>query len=122
MVLPTNTGAEAVETAIKLSRKWGYLKKGIPENKAIVIACRNNFHGRTLAVISMSTDPEARREFGPFLPCVGPVCPSTKRTVDYNSIKDLEDALVAHGKHVAAFIVEPIQGEAGQVKINSSHH
>ena len=78
-----NTGAEAVETAMKLARKWGYLKvgqsisklnvqKGIPENEAIILACTQNFHGRTLGVISMSTDPESRRGFGPFLPKVGP--------------------------------------------------
>lgn len=113
MVLPMNTGAEAVETGIKLARKWGYLKKGIPKNKAIVVSCRNNFHGRTTTIISMSTDPDAREDFGPYMPCVGPVCPATGRSVDYNSIKDLEDAFEAHGPHIAAFLVEPIQGEAG---------
>ncbi|RIA83317.1 ornithine aminotransferase [Glomus cerebriforme] len=113
MVLPMNTGAEAVETAIKLARKWGYIKKGIPENRAIVLSCKNNFHGRTMTIISMSTDPDSRVGFGPYMPCVGPVCPSTGRIIDYNSIKDLEDALEAHGPHVAAFLVEPIQGEAG---------
>nr|ADI24232.1 ornithine aminotransferase [Rhizophagus intraradices] len=113
MVLPMNTGAEAVETGIKLARKWGYLKKGIPKNKAIVVSCRNNFHGRTTTIISMSTDSDAREGFGPYMPCVGPVCPATGRSVDYNSIKDLEDAFEAHGPHIAAFLVEPIQGEAG---------
>jgi ornithine--oxo-acid transaminase len=113
MVLPMNTGAEAVETGIKLARKWGYLKKGIPKNKAIVVSCNNNFHGRTTTIISMSTDPDAREDFGPYMPCVGPVCPATGRSVDYNSIKDLEDAFEAHGPHIAAFLVEPIQGEAG---------
>ena len=113
MVLPMNTGAEAVETSIKLARKWGYLKKGIPDGEAIVISCKNNFHGRTMGVISMSTDPDARLGFGPYLPRVGPVCPATGRIVDYNSIKDLEDALEAHGPQIAAFLVEPIQGEAG---------
>ena len=113
MVLPMNTGTEAVETSLKLARKWGYLKKKIPENKAIIISCRNNFHGRTLAVISMSTEPESRKDFGPYMPHVGTVCPGTGRSVNYNSIKDLEDALEAHGPHVAAFLVEPIQGEAG---------
>jgi ornithine--oxo-acid transaminase len=113
MVLPMNTGAEAVETAIKLARKWGYIKKKIPENKAIIIACRNNFHGRTTTVISMSTDPDAREGFGPYMPRVGPVCPVTGRIIDYNSIKDLDDVLEAHGSHIAAFLVEPIQGEAG---------
>jgi len=113
MVLPMNTGSEAVETSLKLARKWGYLKKKIPENKAIIISCSNNFHGRTLAVISMSTDPDARKDFGPYTSNLGTTCPSTGRTVNYNSIKDLEDALEAHGSHVAAFLVEPIQGEAG---------
>ncbi|KAG0332146.1 ornithine aminotransferase, partial [Podila horticola] len=67
-VLPMNTGAEAVETAIKLSRKWGYMKKGIPENQAVVLSCTENFHGRTVGIISMSTDPDARIGFGPYLP------------------------------------------------------
>ncbi|KAI3648394.1 hypothetical protein MP228_006248 [Amoeboaphelidium protococcarum] len=113
MVLPMNTGAEAVETAVKLARKWGYLKKGIPEGKAIVFSCEGNFHGRTLGVISMSTDPDCRRDFGPFVPSVGSVCPSTQKQIRYNSAEDLEAALEVHGKHVAAFLVEPIQGEAG---------
>ncbi|KAI3632108.1 hypothetical protein MIR68_009944 [Amoeboaphelidium protococcarum] len=113
MVLPMNTGAEAVETAVKLARKWGYLKKGIPEGKAIVFSCEGNFHGRTLGVISMSTDPDCRRDFGPFVPSVGSVCPSTQKQIRYNSAEDLEAALETHGKHVAAFLVEPIQGEAG---------
>jgi len=113
MVLPMNTGSEAVETSLKLARKWGYLKKKIPENKAIIISCSNNFHGRTLAVISMSTDPDARKDFGPYTSNLGTTCPNNGRTVNYNSIKDLEDALEAHGPHVAAFLVEPIQGEAG---------
>src|SRR5438067_1210637 len=98
MVLPTNTGVEAVETGIKLARKWGYLKKGIPGNKAIILSCTNNFHGRTTTAISISTDPEARNDFGPFMPLVGPVCPATGKKVEYNSVKNLEDALEAHGK------------------------
>ncbi|CAG8677027.1 10879_t:CDS:2 [Funneliformis mosseae] len=113
MVLPMNTGAEAVETGIKLARKWGYLKKGIPKDKAIIISCRNNFHGRTMAAISMSTDPDSRGGFGPYVPSIGPTCPITSKGVDYNSIEDLKNALEAHGPHVAAFLVEPIQGEAG---------
>ncbi|KAI7898873.1 ornithine-oxo-acid transaminase [Cokeromyces recurvatus] len=111
MVLPMNTGAEAVETAIKLARKWGYEKKGIPENKAIVLSCENNFHGRTVGVISMSTDPESYGGFGPYLPLVGPVIEDT--TIRYNNIDDLEKVLNKVGDHVAAFLVEPIQGEAG---------
>jgi ornithine--oxo-acid transaminase len=113
MVLPMNTGAEAVETAIKLARKWGYMKKKIPTNQAIVLSCANNFHGRTIGVISMSTDPDSTGGFGPFLPNVGSVCPASKKVLEYNSIPALEAALNAHGKNVAAFLVEPIQGEAG---------
>ncbi|CAG8507687.1 13081_t:CDS:2 [Ambispora leptoticha] len=113
MVLPMNTGVEAVETGIKLARKWGYEKKGIEANKAIVLAATNNFHGRTIGVISMSSDPSARDGFGPYLPNVGPVCPKTGDVVRHNNLKDLENALNAHGPNVAAFLVEPIQGEAG---------
>ncbi|KAK9764551.1 ornithine aminotransferase [Basidiobolus ranarum] len=113
MVLPMNTGAEAVETAIKLARKWGYQRKGIPENQAYILSCTNNFHGRTVGVISMSTDEDARNDFGPYLPNVGPYCPKTKKELKFNCYEDLESALEKHGKNVAAFLVEPIQGEAG---------
>ncbi|CAO3614459.1 unnamed protein product [Mucor fragilis] len=113
MVLPMNTGAEAVETAIKLGRRWGYVKKGIPENKAIVLSCENNFHGRTVGVISMSTDPDSYAGFGPYLPLVGPVVPEAKTTIRYNNLEDLEKVLDIVGEQVAAFLVEPIQGEAG---------
>jgi len=102
-VLPMNTGAEADETALKLARKWGYMKKGIPENEAKIVVCENNFHGRTITIISMSTDPDAYKGFGPYTP--GFV------TVPYNDIKALEEAL--KDTNVAAFLVEPIQGEAG---------
>ncbi|KAG0368879.1 ornithine aminotransferase [Gamsiella multidivaricata] len=112
-VLPMNTGAEAVETAIKLARKWGYQKKGIPEDQAVVLSCTENFHGRTVGIISMSTDPDARLDFGPYLPNVGPICSKTGRTIRYNNIEDLEYVLEHNGKNVAAFLVEPIQGEAG---------
>lgn len=102
-VLPMNTGAEADETALKLARKWAYLKKGVPADQAKIIVCENNFHGRTITIVSMSTDPDARNEFGPFTP--GFV------TIPYNDLdalaKELEDP------NVAAFLVEPIQGEAG---------
>jgi len=102
-VLPMNTGAEGDETALKLARKWGYDKKGIPENEAKIIVCENNFHGRTITVISMSTDPDARGGFGPYTP--GFI------TVPYNDLEALENAL--QDSNVAAFLVEPIQGEAG---------
>ncbi|KAG6329832.1 hypothetical protein ID866_9258 [Astraeus odoratus] len=116
-VLPMNTGAEAVETAVKLSRKWAYMKKGVPEGRAIVLSVEGNFHGRTLGVISMSTDPESRGGFGPYLAGVGPTYLDNGniRTIRYGVIEDLERALELHGQHVAAFLVEPIQGEAGIV-------
>ena len=105
MVLPMNTGAEAVETAIKLSRKWGYEKKGIEEDKAIIIFAEGNFHGRTITIVSASTDPDCRKGFGPFTPGL--------QKIPYNDTKALEEILQKHGENVAAFIVEPIQGEAG---------
>lgn len=115
MVLPMNTGAEAVETAIKLARKWGYVKKGIPEGQAIVLSATENFHGRTLAIVSMSTDPEAKENYGPYLENVGPVIPGTNKPLRYNNIEDLEEAFNNAGDKIAAFLVEPIQGEAGIV-------
>ncbi len=102
-VLPMNTGAEADETALKLCRKWAYLKKGIPMNDAKIIVCDGNFHGRTITIVSMSTDPEAKKDFGPFTP--GFV------TIPYNDIAALEKEL--EDPNVAGFLVEPIQGEAG---------
>jgi len=107
MMLPMNSGAEAVETAIKLARKWGYEKKGIPANEAVIISARGCFHGRTLAIISMSTDPDCRSTFGPFM--TGMV------QVDYNDLNQLREALETYGKSVCGFLVEPIQGEAGVV-------
>ena len=103
-VLPMNTGAEAVETAIKLCRKWGYEKKGIAENKAKIIVCGNNFHGRTTTIISFSNDEEARKNFGPYTE--GFV------SIEYNNIEALIKVL-REEKDVAGFLVEPIQGEAG---------
>lgn len=103
-LLPMNTGAEAVETAIKICRKWGYEKKGIPENEAQIIVCENNFHGRTTTIISFSNDPIARDNFGPFT--------QGFIKIGYNSIKALEHTLLEH-KNIAGFLVEPIQGEAG---------
>ncbi|KAF7977203.1 hypothetical protein HWV62_4459 [Athelia sp. TMB] len=117
MVLPMNTGAEAVETAIKLSRKWAYEKKGVPEGKAIVLSAADNFHGRTLGIISMSTDPESRGGFGPYLEGVGPTYEDNGKVhfIRYGEISDLERAFELNGKNIAAFLVEPIQGEAGIV-------
>ena len=105
MVLPMNSGAEGVETALKLARKWAYTKKGVEKDSAIVVFCENNFHGRTLAVVSASTDPDCYEGFGPFLPGIAKVA--------YNDVNALREYLNQHGKNVAAFIVEPIQGEAG---------
>ena len=102
-MLPMNTGAEGVETALKLCRKWAYHVKGIQESKAKVIVCEGNFHGRTITVISASTDPDAREGFGPYTP--GFV------VIPYNNIPALEKAL--EDPDVAGFLVEPIQGEAG---------
>lgn len=102
-VLPMNTGAEAVETAIKLCRKWAYEKKGVAENEAKIIVCENNFHGRTTTIVSFSNDPDARKNFGPFTP--GFI------SIPHNDISALAEALKIPG--VAGFLVEPIQGEAG---------
>jgi len=102
-VLPMNTGAEAVETAIKICRKWAYERKGIQQNEAKIIVCENNFHGRTTTIISFSNDSDAQNNFGPYTP--GFVI------VDYNNLEQLENALKQ--EHMAGFLVEPIQGEAG---------
>ncbi|MDR2802043.1 MAG: ornithine--oxo-acid transaminase [Prevotellaceae bacterium] len=104
-VLPMNTGAEAVETALKLARRWGYVKKGIPENEAAVVVCEGNFHGRTISIVSMSSDPDAYARFGPFTP--GFI------KIPYNDAAALERVLNEQGDRIAAFLVEPIQGEAG---------
>lgn len=115
MVLPMNTGAEAVETAVKIARKWGYKVKKIPQNKALVFSVQENFHGRTFAAITMSSDPESRDNYGPYLPNVGSVCPATNKPIPFNDIPALEAAFEAHGPETAGFLVEPIQGEAGIV-------
>lgn len=104
-VLPMNTGAEGVETALKLARRWGVVKKGIPNDKVKIICCEGNFHGRTVTVITMSNDPDSYANYGPLTP--GFI------RIPYNDPKALEKALKEHGKEVAAFIAEPIQGEAG---------
>jgi ornithine--oxo-acid transaminase len=104
-VLPMNTGAEGVETALKLARRWGVVKKGIDNDKVKIICCEGNFHGRTVTVITMSNDPDSYANYGPLTP--GFI------RIPYNDADALEKALKEHGKEVAAFIAEPIQGEAG---------
>ncbi|MBN1355011.1 ornithine--oxo-acid transaminase [bacterium] len=102
MILPMNTGAEAVETAIKAVRRWGYQVKGIPSDRAEIIACANNFHGRTTTIVSFSTEPSYRENFGPLTPGF--------KIIPYNDSQALEKAI---SPHTAAFMVEPIQGEGG---------
>jgi ornithine--oxo-acid transaminase len=104
-VLPMNTGVEAVETGLKLARRWGYEVKGVPQNKAKIITCEHNFHGRTINVISFSTDESSRKDFGPFTPGY--------EVIPYNNITALQAAL--QDPNVVGFLVEPIQGEAGVV-------
>ena len=104
MVLPMNTGAEAVETALKTARRWGYDVKGVPEDRAKIVTCSGNFHGRTITIVSFSTDPDARGGFGPFTPGF--------ETVPYGDADALEAALA--DPDVVGFLVEPIQGEAGR--------
>ncbi len=102
-MLPMNTGAEAVETAIKLARRWAYVKKGIEENKAKILVCAENFHGRTSTIVSLSTDPSSFNQFGPFMPGF--------EVIPYNNVHALEEKL--KDQNIAAFLFEPIQGEAG---------
>ncbi len=104
-VLPMNSGAEAVETAIKLARKWSYEVKGIKDGYAKIIVCENNFHGRTTTIVSFSNDKDANQNFGPFTP--GFI------RIPYNDLESLEKILEDEAQHIAAFLVEPIQGEAG---------
>ncbi|MDC6367084.1 MULTISPECIES: ornithine--oxo-acid transaminase [Flavobacteriaceae] len=103
-LLPMNTGAEAVETALKICRRWAYRKKGIPENQAQIIVCENNFHGRTTTIVSFSNDPVAREHYGPYT--------QGFIQIPYDDTSALENALT-NNKNVAGFLVEPIQGEAG---------
>jgi len=104
-VLPMNSGAEAVETAFKLARRWGYIKKGIAENQALIVGCEGNFHGRTISIVSLSTDPDSYSQYGPFTPGL--------IKIPYNNVPELEKVFKAQSKNIAAFLVEPIQGEAG---------
>ena len=104
-LLPMNSGAEAVETALKLARRWGYKVKGIPENEALIIVCDGNFHGRTITIVTMSSDPDSYSQYGPFTP--GFI------QIPYNDTAALEKVLDEKGDRVCAMLVEPIQGEAG---------
>ncbi|MFA6335896.1 MAG: ornithine--oxo-acid transaminase [Bacteroidales bacterium] len=104
-VLPMNSGAEAVETALKLARRWGYVKKGILENQALIVGCEGNFHGRTISIVSLSTDPDSYSQYGPFTPGL--------LKIPYNNVTELENVFKIYGENIAAFLVEPIQGEAG---------
>ena len=104
VALPMNSGAEAVETAVKAARKWGYKVKGIPEGKAEIVVCANNFHGRTVTIVSFSTDEQYRDGFGPFTPGF--------KVIPFGDAKELKHAITPN---TCAFIVEPIQGEAGIV-------
>lgn len=115
MVLPMNTGAEAVETGLKIARKWGYKVKGIPENEAVILSAENNFHGRTMAAISLSSDAESRENYGPYVPNIGCTIPGTDKPIVYNDKDALREAFEKVGPTLAAFLVEPIQGEAGIV-------
>ena len=105
-VLPMNTGAEGVETAMKLARKWGYEKKGIAAEQATIIVCDGNFHGRTITIVSASNDPDSRAGFGPYTPGI--------ISIPYNNIDALKKVLDAN-KNIAGFLLEPVQGEAGVV-------
>ncbi len=107
MVLPMNTGAEAVETALKVARKWSYLTRGVPDGEAVIIVFDGNFHGRTTTIVSFSSDPDARADFGPYTP--GFI------SVPYGDLAALSAAFAAYGERVAGVLVEPIQGEAGVV-------
>ena len=107
MVLPMNTGAEAVETAIKVARKWGYVSRGVPADQAIIVVFDGNFHGRTTTIVSFSSDPDARDDFGPYTP--GFV------SVPYGDLSALTDVFGRYGSRVVGVLVEPIQGEAGVV-------
>jgi ornithine--oxo-acid transaminase len=107
VVLPMNTGAEAVETAIKVARKWGYTVKGVPADQAVIIAFTGNFHGRTTTIVGFSTDPDARADFGPYTPGF--------RIVPYGDLDATAEAVGELGERIVAVLVEPIQGEAGVV-------
>ena len=107
MVLPMNTGAEAVETAIKVARKWGYVERGVPHDEAVIIVFDGNFHGRTTTIVSFSSDPEARSDFGPYTPGFA--------SVPYGDLSALLGAFGQYGSRVVGVLIEPVQGEAGVI-------
>ncbi|KAI2895358.1 hypothetical protein CBS147343_8911 [Aspergillus niger] len=121
MVLPMNTGAEAVETATKIARKWGYKNKMIEPDQALILTATNNFHGRTLAAISLSSDSDARNNYGPYLPNVGHCIPGMSKPIAYNDQDPLRKAFQQAGPNLAAFLIEPIQGEAGIIVPDDSY-
>lgn len=112
-VLCMNTGLEIVETAFKLVRKWGYLKKNIPENKAIILGCKGNFHGRSISIVSLSDNPSCYTGYGPFVPNISYKCPITQKEITLNDLDTLELCFKTHASLIAGFIIEPVQGEGG---------
>ena len=112
-VVPKVAGVEAPELMFKLSRRWGYRVKGIPKNEAIIVAAKGNFHGRSVAAVSMSDDPESRKDFGPFVPGI--------EQVPFNDIQALTSLFIEKGNKIAAFLAEPIQGEAGVIIPNEDY-
>ncbi|KAJ5564671.1 ornithine aminotransferase [Penicillium frequentans] len=114
-VLPSSTGAEASETAIKVARKWAYKIKGVPQDQAIVLGAAGNHHGRTLASISLASDEMSRDNYGPLVPNVSCSIPGTDKLIKFNDKAALREAFEAAGFNLAAFVIEPIQGDAGVI-------
>ncbi|KAK2612066.1 hypothetical protein QQS21_001915 [Conoideocrella luteorostrata] len=114
-VLPSSTGAEAAETAMKVARKWAYKVKGVPENEAIILGAAGNHHGRTIATISLASDTQSRDNYGPLVPNISCYIPGTNRLITYNDKAVLREAFQSAGANLAAFLVEPIQGDAGVI-------
>ncbi|KAJ5117100.1 hypothetical protein N7448_004048 [Penicillium atrosanguineum] len=114
-VLPSSTGAEASETAIKVARKWAYKVKGVPQNEAIILGAAGNHHGRTLASISLASDAMSRESYGPLVPNISCFVPGTNKPIAFNDKAVLREAFEAAGFNLAAFVIEPIQGDAGVI-------
>ncbi|KAL4737312.1 pyridoxal phosphate-dependent transferase [Aspergillus similis] len=121
MVLPMNTGAEAVETAVKMARKWGYKTEKIEPEQAQILTVTNNFHGRTFVPISLSSDSESRDNYGPYLPKIDHCIPGTSRPITYNDKDALRQSFQQAGPNLAAFLIEPIQGEGGIIVPDDSY-